>query len=433
MIKMELYMTEKLLAKNDMFLFAYKRGNIIVRRSENKQVVQKFKIHKGLKANPIIERLFRYEPRVAISLSEDIFIYSDHGSIYEYSVKHNSIKRQHTFSRGMNNPLTFCVRRNVNGSIVEIIYGEYIWNSDKGAVSIYRYDFKEWKEVFSFPEHTVKHIHNIIYDEFNDRYIIMTGDEDKESALWEADTDFQNVKMIVGGSQKYRACVVFPTPEGFFYATDTPLEQNWIYFYDYQDGLKEVYKMPGPCIYGRIFNNKFYMATSVEGDPTLVGWKYILSNKLGKGVYDRKVHIIRCDKEGKAEEVANLKKDMLPMGLFQFGNAQFPMIDDGVYISTQSTIEKGTFILKTEKREDIDMTNLERYEKAFCDSFEIGREQLKGLEYHQITSWDSVGHMELIAALEEEFDIMLETEDIIELTSFEKGKEILNNKYGIEF
>lgn len=345
MTKKELYINEKLLAKNDKFLFAYKNGKIIVRQSENKQIVQKLKIHKGLITNPFLERIFRYEPRAAISLSEDIFMYSDHGSIYEYSVNRNSIKHQHTFSRGMNNPLTFCIRRNVNGDIVEIIYGEYIWNSNKGPVSIYKYDLEEWKEVYSFPEHTVVHIHNVVYDEFNDRYIIMTGDEDKESALWEADTDFHNVKMIVGGSQKYRACVAFPTSKGIFYATDTPLEQNWIYYYDYVDGLKEVYKMPGPCIYGRVFENTLYMATSVEGDPTLGGWKYRLSNKLGNGVNDRKVHIIRCDKEGNVEEVAQFKKDMFPMWLFQFGNAQFPPANDGIYISTQSTIEKGTFRL----------------------------------------------------------------------------------------
>lgn len=77
------------------------------------------------------------------------------------------------------------------------------------------------------------------------------------------------------------------------------------------------------------------------------------------------------------------------------------------------------------------MTNLEKYEKAFCDSFEIDKEQLKGLEYHQVASWDSVGHMGLIAALEDEFDIIFEAEDIIELTSFEKGKEILNKNFGI--
>ena len=79
------------------------------------------------------------------------------------------------------------------------------------------------------------------------------------------------------------------------------------------------------------------------------------------------------------------------------------------------------------------MTNLEKYNKAFCESFEIGEEQLLGLQYQQIELWDSVGHMTLVANLEDAFDIMMETDDIIDLSSYDKGKEILKTHYGIEF
>lgn len=77
------------------------------------------------------------------------------------------------------------------------------------------------------------------------------------------------------------------------------------------------------------------------------------------------------------------------------------------------------------------MTNLEKYKNAFMESLEIKEEQLEGLQYQKIEAWDSVGHMNLVAALEEAFDIMMDTDDIIDLSSFEKGKEILK-KYGIE-
>lgn len=59
--------------------------------------------------------------------------------------------------------------------------------------------------------------------------------------------------------------------------------------------------------------------------------------------------------------------------------------------------------------------------------------QLAGLKYQSIDLWDSVGHMTLIANLEEAFDIMMETDDIIDLSSYEKGIEILSSKYGIQF
>ncbi len=79
------------------------------------------------------------------------------------------------------------------------------------------------------------------------------------------------------------------------------------------------------------------------------------------------------------------------------------------------------------------MTNLEKYTNAFVEAFDVDAETAKTLKYQAIEAWDSVGHMGLIAALENAFDIMMEPEDIIDLSSFEKGKEILSTKYGVEF
>ena len=79
------------------------------------------------------------------------------------------------------------------------------------------------------------------------------------------------------------------------------------------------------------------------------------------------------------------------------------------------------------------MTNLEKYSKVFCDTLEISEDKLAGLKYQDVVLWDSVGHMTLGANLEEAFDIMLETDDIIDLSSFEKGMEILSKNYNVEF
>ena len=80
------------------------------------------------------------------------------------------------------------------------------------------------------------------------------------------------------------------------------------------------------------------------------------------------------------------------------------------------------------------MTNLEKYNKAFMETLEIGEDQLAGLKYQGIEAWDSVGHMSLVAAIEDAFDIMMDTDDIIDFSSYEKGKEILaKDAYGVEF
>jgi len=77
------------------------------------------------------------------------------------------------------------------------------------------------------------------------------------------------------------------------------------------------------------------------------------------------------------------------------------------------------------------MTNNEKYKNAFIEVFSVTPEEVEKLEYQSIVAWDSVGHMELMAELEDTFDIMMELEDIIEFANFEKGKEILG-RYDVE-
>lgn len=77
------------------------------------------------------------------------------------------------------------------------------------------------------------------------------------------------------------------------------------------------------------------------------------------------------------------------------------------------------------------MTNLEKYTNAFVETFAVTADEAKTLEYQQIPQWDSVGHMTLVAAIEDAFDIMMDTDDIIDFSSFAKGIEILK-KYNVE-
>ena len=50
--------------------------------------------------------------------------------------------------------------------------------------------------------------------------------------------------------------------------------------------------------------------------------------------------------------------------------------------------------------------------------------------YQSVQQWDSIGHMGMVAALEEAFDIMMETDDIIDFGSYNKGVELLA-KYNV--
>ena len=79
------------------------------------------------------------------------------------------------------------------------------------------------------------------------------------------------------------------------------------------------------------------------------------------------------------------------------------------------------------------MDNTEKYTQAFMDAFGIDTETAKGLQFQQIPAWDSVGHMGLVAQLEDAFGIMMEPDDIVDLSSYEKGLEMLTSKYGVDF
>ena len=77
------------------------------------------------------------------------------------------------------------------------------------------------------------------------------------------------------------------------------------------------------------------------------------------------------------------------------------------------------------------MSNRDKYVAAFKETFMVEEVELQNLKYQDIAAWDSVGHMALMATLEEIFEIELDIDDIIEFSSFEVGKKILA-KYNVE-
>ena len=78
------------------------------------------------------------------------------------------------------------------------------------------------------------------------------------------------------------------------------------------------------------------------------------------------------------------------------------------------------------------MSNKETYDKVFIESFSVEEKKLNDkLVYNSIETWDSIGHMQMIAELEDAFEIEFEMDDIINFSSYNKGMEILV-KYGIE-
>lgn len=79
------------------------------------------------------------------------------------------------------------------------------------------------------------------------------------------------------------------------------------------------------------------------------------------------------------------------------------------------------------------MNNKEKYKEIFIKSLSIDNSKFnEKLKYNEIPEWDSIGHMTLMSGIEERFNISLETDDIVDFSSFSKGIEILK-KYKVKF
>lgn len=78
------------------------------------------------------------------------------------------------------------------------------------------------------------------------------------------------------------------------------------------------------------------------------------------------------------------------------------------------------------------MTNLDKLNNIFCEVFSVEASALNDeFDKNSVEGWDSVRQLSLTSSVEDEFDIMLDAEDILEFTSYENAKRVLT-KYDIE-
>jgi acyl carrier protein len=77
------------------------------------------------------------------------------------------------------------------------------------------------------------------------------------------------------------------------------------------------------------------------------------------------------------------------------------------------------------------MTEIDRLRQVFRTALSLPADyDVDGLEYRGIDKWDSLAHMSLVASIEDEFDIMIDTDDVLDMSSFKKAYELLE-KHGV--
>ena len=70
----------------------------------------------------------------------------------------------------------------------------------------------------------------------------------------------------------------------------------------------------------------------------------------------------------------------------------------------------------------------DKLETLFKNTFNINDEDISKATQNNLKNWDSVNHMNLILAIEKEFDITLDNNDVIKLSDFKSCFQLIKNK-----
>jgi hypothetical protein len=277
---------------------------------------------------PILARILRKGVRCGIKVSDKLVIFVIGKRIYELNLESGLVSDGFITSDDTR-PLTFSKIEGIKGFDDGIYFGGYKENQKMDPISLYKRTQPDlWEEVFTFPEGTVEHIHNIIADPERKIVYVLTGDFEKSAGIWIAKDGFRSVTPLLVGDQNYRGVVGFITSEGLVYATDSPFSQNSIRLLKQIGDNWETIKITdisGPATYGCKWNDDYIFSTSVEGGGRNLDLKYQLTGrKRGKGVFTEYSIIYKGNLREGFREIYRAKKDSLPFFLFQFGVLIFP-------------------------------------------------------------------------------------------------------------
>lgn len=271
-------------------------------------------------------RFFRIGIRAAIAIDNLNIIISIGNKLYELNIETGILSEGFYCGEGIR-PLIFSTVNNIQGFSEGIYFGGYLGNMEKNPVNIYhRIGVDKWKVVYTFPQGTINHVHNIVTDPYRQCLWIFTGDFDEAAAIWKVTDNFKKVERVACNDQKYRACVIYALPEGLLYATDAPFADNYIYMLNPETmEVKELFPIHGSCIYGCQWKNNFIFSSTVEGDGrNMSRLEWLFTRKRGRGIKDDYVHMYMGNLKEGFKEIYKEKKDCMPYYTFQFGVFKFP-------------------------------------------------------------------------------------------------------------
>jgi len=206
-----------------------------------------------------------------------------------------------------------------------LFWGEYFDNPNRDEAHIYGSSDRglTWNVVFTFPRGKVRHIHNIVYDEWGKCFWVLTGDEGRECQILRASADFRSLDVVLSGGQQTRSAALVPAAHGVYFSSDTPSETNHVYSLDHRGNLSVVADLPSSSSYGCRVGDAVFFSTMAE--PSRINAENDVS--LFGGLEGRDWQQLR-----------HWKKDHWPMGLFQYGNAFLPDGNNATHVLAVTTV-----------------------------------------------------------------------------------------------
>jgi hypothetical protein len=250
-------------------------------------------------------RLFRDGFHALAVLSSGHLVAIVPGAIVTLLPGETEFRVSHEISRGTR-PLHLCTSPDGR-----IFWGEYFHNPDRDEVHIYtsRDRGVTWDVAYTFPKGAIRHVHNIVYDEWEHCLWVLTGDNDSECRIVRASLDFRSVDVILSGNQQARSVALLPDREALYFASDTPLEQNYIYRMGRSGRVIAATKIDSSSISACRVGNSMFFSTMAE--PSSV-------NSMAA------VKIYRSSDGAHWHEFLQWQKDFLSMRSFQYGCAFLP-------------------------------------------------------------------------------------------------------------
>jgi hypothetical protein len=206
-----------------------------------------------------------------------------------------------------------------------VFWGEYFDNPKRDDVYIYASLDQgiTWQVAHVFTRGAIRHVHNILYDRWEDCLWIFTGDYGAECRILRASLDFTTVDEVAGGNQQTRAAAAVVSRSGLYFASDTPLEQNYIYYLSRRGRILPLGALPSSSICA--CKNRSGMFFSTMAEPSRVNPA-------------RTVDLFGSPDGTEFQSIASWQKDRWPMKFFQYGNAFLPDGENSTDLLAVSTI-----------------------------------------------------------------------------------------------